>query len=114
MSALWREVQVGSATTLASEREDDQCALEGPVVADTWTGQGVDGQGVLTQSTRENGQIADERKKQVGTTSAEKEKKGGANSRSPAGKCNPVLSRAAGGGERRRGSVACAGGRIEG
>ena len=40
--------------------------------------------------------------------------KGGANSRSPAGKCNPVLSRAAGGGERRRCSVACAGGRIEG
>ena len=30
MSALWREVQAGSANTLASEQEDRQCALEGP------------------------------------------------------------------------------------
>ena len=42
MSALWREVQAGSANTLASEQEDHQRALEGPGVADTWTGQGVD------------------------------------------------------------------------
>ena len=39
-----------------------------------------------------NGQIAEERKSQVGTTSIGKG--GGANSRSPVGKCNPVLSRA--------------------
>ena len=71
MLALWREVQTGSTNTLASEREDHQRALEGPGIADTWTGQSVDWGFDPVHAGR-----------------------GGANSHSLVGKCNPVPSRA--------------------